>query len=568
MLLFFRILSSVLIICSALNPTITLACSVSRDYVRPSNFELAQLSQLIAVVTPIRQKRVEDDRLETTYQVDRVYKGNVSGTLKLTGWSRLGKTEKSDPDDIVSAHPEAYAGPCNRTTFSKRNQYLFFLSKDNEGNVRLAGPAFSRESEDYYGEESLWAKTVRYYLEVQKKYEPMQQLMVLSEKYNSLISKDMSSHERALALDIADHLRSRSPYKPTQYLLDSYYALENGDELPFAVRSPEADKEGSQADLLTALVSGPQQDKRFDIGQQKAFILWSLVNGDHPTAMPLFFNLANQQNQRGNILGAVLSFYSKHDNYRAAVGIANRNAFRVLNTSPKREVDEFLRGVYGMNRVYTDYKKKKWQGDEYAKKWWPEFALAIDANRRFRFGQEGYGAEDEAALIEIQNYRERPEVTLNLANGYENEEVIEWAKSEISSFITANDEDIDDDILDLPVQVLLLNYRSYESDSQKLIDSFFCENEGVRYKIISQLGLVQNYSSEDLLFRIARHDGLSGHEPSYVIQTMAMFVAESRKEFLRNLGWGFSDVDELMVAFIKGEEIKEDDKDRQPLVCN
>jgi len=51
-----------------------------------------------------------------------------------------------------------------------------------------------------------------------------------------------------------------------------------------------------------------------------------------------------------------------------------------------------------------------------------------------------------------------------------------------------------------------------------------------------------------------------------VIQTRATFVAESRKEFLRNSGWGFSDVDALMVAFIKGKEIKEDDKDRQPFV--
>jgi len=58
----------------------------------------------------------------------------------------------------------------------------------------------------------------------------------------------------------------------------------------------------------------------------------------------------------------------------------------------------------------------------------------------------------------------------------------------------------------------------------------------------------------------------TGHEPPYVIQTRATFVAESRKEFLRNSGWGFSDVDALMVAFIKGKEIKEDDKDRQPFV--
>ena len=127
--------------------------------------------------------------------------------------------------DLSSAHPQAYGGPCNRVTFKKGRKYAFFLSYDDDGDLSLLGFPFSRVSEDYYGDESLWGRTIQYYLEVQTLDDRMQELEVLKEKYEMLTATELELRDNKLAADIADHLMSRSPYKPTEYLLWNHTVL-------------------------------------------------------------------------------------------------------------------------------------------------------------------------------------------------------------------------------------------------------------------------------------------------------------------------------------------------------
>ena len=557
-------------------PSAAFACSVSRDYVRPSNYELVELADVIAIVTPIRQKRVGDGDREVTFRVDRALKGNVGSTFKNVGWVNIGKGDPSDPNDISLPHPEVFAGPCNRITFRKGQQYIFFLKSGAEGKLTTLGYPFSRISEDYYGENSLWAEAIDYYLEVQSENDPMAALEVLQQRYNSLMASNPSERDQKLATDIADHLMSRSPFKPTEYLLQSYYALDENKELPFSVRSPQADKEQSDAQRLTDLLYGSSTPEEFGRNEQMQFILWALVNGDHPSAMELFDGLSKENNQNGAVLGTIIRFFSKHGRYRDAVNVANNNAFRVMSTSPRRDVEEFLRGVNLMHYYEGDYLREKWKEDAYAKAWWPEFALAINESFRNRFGGDRrYSFGEEAELLRPENYRSRPLVTLALADAYD-DAVINWAKSEIDRFIALDSDEIDNYFLDLPVLVLLHNYRSYKKETIEPVDEYFCADEDVRYKIISLTGLAQNYYTEDLLYRIAQYDGLEGYEPTYLKQAMILFVAERQKRFLEG-GRGFFGgygmrmygmrMDELLIPYMNGEKIEEDDEDRKPIVC-
>lgn len=566
--IFRQIILGLLFLCA---PSVTLACSVGRDYVRPSNYELVELADVIAVVTPVRQRRVGDGDREVTFRVDQSLKGSVGATFKNVGWVNIGKVDPSDPGDISAPHPEAFAGPCNRTTFKKEQQYIFFLKNDAEGKLTRLGYPFSRISEDYYGENSLWAEVIDYYLKVQSDNNPMAALDVLQQRFNSLMGSNPSERHQKLATDIADHLMSRSPYKPTEYLLQSYYALDEGKPLPFSVRSPQADKEQSDAQRLTDLLYGSATPEEFGRKAQMQFILWALVNGDHSGAMELFDGLSNEINQNGAVLGSVIRFFAKHDRYRDAVSAANNNAFRVMSTSSRRDVDEFLRGVNWMHYYEGDYSREKWKEDAFIKAWWPEFALAINESFMKRFGGDRkYRFNEEADLLRPENYRSRPLVALTLAEAYD-EEVVDWAKSEIERFISLDSDEVDNDFLDLPVMVLLHNYRSYKKETIEPVDKYFCENKDVRYKIISLTGLVQNYHTEDLLYRIAQYDGLDGHEPTYLKQTMILFVAEKQKRFLEGElglfgGYGMR-MDELLVPYMNGEKIDEEDEDRMPMTC-
>lgn len=544
------------------------ACSMSEGFVRPSNFELIQMTDAIVIASAISASKNKNSGSTVRFKVIEDVKGDTGKTV-YDNWGHLGETVQSDPMELAAAHPDAYAGPCNRMTYAKGHEYVLFLQRQEDGKYLVSGSAFSRINEDYFGPDSLWMKIINYYLDVQESFEPMEQLYVLRSRFEELISDERSISEEKLAIDILNHLMSRSPYKPTEYLVQTYLALEEGRELPFAVRSPEADKEGSDAEKLTELVFGPRYDSTFDIEEQKHFILWSLVNGDHPDALSLFERLVTGPVVNGAIIGASARFLSKHGQYRRAINLANAHAFRVMNSGSRRETRHFLRGALRLRFDENSLWAERWQSDSYAQKWWPEFAMAVDASQRARFGEDaGYSFGGAAAALRPKDYRDRPDVARMLADTYD-KDVVNWAESEVQAYIDS-DEELDSDLLDLPVEILLLKYRSSIPKSVERIEKFFCADKQVRYTIISRVGLIQNYNTEDLLFRIARYEGLSGHEPMYVTQTIAMFLGGSTREFLLGNGWGFSEAEDLLKAFIKDEPIEideRDEKDRRPIVC-
>ncbi len=559
--IFNKIVGTVFGICFMLTQS-SLACSVSPDFVRPSNFVLVQLADAIVIAKPLSQKRIGRYDHQVNMTLESVLKGEIRNKFKVSNL-RLGKPIPSIPNDISSANPEAYSGPCARNTLKRGGSYVLFLKQREGGGWRTMPYAFSRDAEDYFGQDSLWIQTIKYYLAVQESYSPMEQLEVLDDKLLALVETKRTPNDQKLAVDIADHLASRSPYKPTQYLRDTYEALVNNRELPFAVRGPTVDKEGVTADAVTALVFGPRGDDDFNVDQQKQFVLWALVNGDHPDAMPLFERLSLEKNQSGPLIGVTVRFFAKHGRYHDAIDIANANAFRIMNNAPIEEVRQFLRGVLSLDDAISTNDKERWEDDEYARDWWPEFALALNSNLRARFGNGyTYTMRKEAQYLRPKNYREKPNVAMELVRSYD-DDVVEWAKQEIQKLQAAGEKGYKDSY-SLPIKILLQDYRP---DNGDFVQSLICAGGDKRYLVLKYLGLQHTHYTVDLAAQIAVME-LNDDEKETLMKSLSMFAAEERKTYLQKRGWGSDDALELIISISHESDIDLADFRVQPLKCH
>ncbi len=533
------------------------ACSVF-NYVKLTNYELVQMTDEVVIATAESSFWNFSDGV--VFQVDKILKGTVPQKLTIKH-AVLGNPDPSNSNDISEPHPEAYAGPCNRMSFKEGHQYVLFLNRTKEGGFVNGGYPFSRINEDYFGENSLWIKTIKYYLQIQKAYSPMKQLDILKAKHDELLAGDITTDNQKLAADIVDHLSSRSPYKPTEYLINSYEALDEKQDIQFAVRNPDADKEKSHAQVLTDMLFDIKSNEAFDINEQKKFIMWSLVNGDHPKALTFFEELAQDPLQTGAVLGAIVKYYSKNNKQRQAIEIANKHAFRIMNNAPKAEVDQFLRGIMAVN----SFEKGGWGNNELMKSWWPEFAVTLNAILRNRFGADHtYSFDEEYEYLRPKSYRDRPDITLGLVRSYD-EKVVKWAENEVQRLLKQKVEAFEK-LYRLPIGVLLEDYRSDETEK---IDNLFCESKTSRYAIIKYLGLHKDIYVEELALRISAYD-LSDEEKDTLLKSLSIFSGDAHKSHLSEKGSWLEDDDafDLMSALLKGETIDLKKEGLQPIKCN
>jgi len=86
-------------------------------------------------------------------------------TLRGLGLATVrGGTELSNPFEFQQAHPNAYAGACNRYLFPLGTTALFFLRIDQEGQwAAAADGAFTRWAEDVPDAQAPWVQLVRLY---------------------------------------------------------------------------------------------------------------------------------------------------------------------------------------------------------------------------------------------------------------------------------------------------------------------------------------------------------------------------------------------------------------------
>ncbi len=557
------------------------ACKMASNYYQPTNFDLVQLVDAIVVATPQTQKEVGDDEYELTFSVDQVFKGDLGPVFTdKGGWvsANLGETIPSDPGDLEYAHPESYHGSCIRQMFEKGRPYVLFLSKADDGTYYRPLFAWTRVAEDYYGEDSLWVKTIRYYMDVQKEPDPIKQMGILKKKYQELTRKqEMNDHEAELAVDIRSYLSGVSSYKPTQYLLEEFESLEDKRSNIFSIVEQEGKLDSYlenkrerreakiKADRLAAGLPEEEDDpfgwdeeepKVDDPDDSRVLVLEALTEGEHPDAMSFFDELLKKEGKKVRFLSVIARYYAQNGRYRDALELLRDRAFVILNAANHQDAWEFYNAALIIRTDPDDWEKEIWLDDKEVREWWPDFAYSMYSTlvrrqeRNFiRAIPKPSSIETELKELRPKDYRSRPDIAVLLANFYK-DPVVDWAKMEIEAYIARPSESDDDsrsDILSLPALVFLQGYGWSGSKSEYFVhlQRYFCSNKDVRAALLQQLGAMKDIWGREIVYYFTSYKDYSVSEKELLVGSLISLAARER---WFDQAW--------LSSYIKGEPLK------------
>jgi hypothetical protein len=517
-----------LLLMAAGRPVPARACSLTGDYVRPSNFELVQIADAITVATP--ESAVGGGAFrQLSLRTGAKVKGTPPERVRLF-MGGLGNTIPSDLTDLSRSHPEGHAGPCNRTTFARGGRYLLFLEHGPDGEWKLLDYPFSRVNEDYAGENNSWMRAVRRYHRLQQSLAPMDQLKALArmaETGRDTHGGTLSPGERA---DIVDHLRSISPWKPTAHLLDLYERIERGQPLPFGTR-PHADNgEAGNIDAVVAAALGePAKEPPQGAEGERLMVLSALATGDHPVALPLIQRLWSAPATGAQARGLILRYLAKNRQYGRAYQWIETRLMAELPLLRAADAVALLTAVAEVQRGEPyEEGKERWRSDPRAAATWPKLALALYWYQVRTIGEErALHFGDAIAAIPITDYRAQEALTLALAADYD-EKVGLWALAELArppppeEAGTADDEEEQDEVEKgpelLPLRILA---SAWSEESEPHLADAFCRGGNRRRLAIVALGRWGDTLYEPLLARMAATPGLSDKEKSWLFRAAA-----------------------------------------------
>ncbi|MCB1591819.1 MAG: hypothetical protein KDI90_05145 [Alphaproteobacteria bacterium] len=562
------------------------ACRMTNDYDKPTNFDLVHLVDAIVVATPQSQKNVGKDPefpdYEVTFSINQVIKGDIGPVFtSQTGFGSASipaLSDPSDPDDLHYAHPESYSGPCIRQSFDVGRSYVLFLSKADDGTYYRPLYAWARVAEDYYGEDSLWMTTIRYYLDVQKQ-EPdrLKQMDILRKKYEELVAKkEMTDYEAELAQDIFYHLGNVSEYKPTAYLLEEYQALEEGRSNRFAIaeraekidayltRKAEREAAKIKAERLVAGLPEKEEDpfgwdedepEEYDPDDDKVRVIEDLMGGEHPGVMPFFDEVMKKEGHKLKFLNVIAEFYSRNGRYHEALELFRNRAFVVLNTADYWEAWQFFRSALWINHDPNDPDKEKWADDAEVKVWWPEFAYSMYSTLSLRqeliqrqffpvpVAPDPDAIKSELNVLRPQDYRSRPDLAVLLAELYQ-DPVTDWAEREIESYVSDPAVKRDPNFLALPVLVFFQSHF-YAPEYHVQFKRYFCSGKEVRAEMLKQLGQVRGIFGQKFVYYFTSYKDYSDEERGLLISSLISLAA---REYWFETEW--------VASYIQGEPLK------------
>ncbi len=392
-------------------PTASRACSVGEGFIGASNFELVQMASAIVVAVAERQTSGRDVIPQVQFRTETVLKGSPPRRF-YSFIGGLGRPGPSDNEDLSYPHPDASSGACNRHTFARGGRYLIFLQRDSDGYWAVLGMPFSRVSEDYSGETDNWIRSVRRYLDLQRRLSSIEQLAALTRMAETGQDGDgrpLRAGERA---DIVAHLGWISPWKPTPWLVDLYERLERGEPLPFAPparpdnleegydraaaellgeQPQEGSAESAAAEALRAVVeagSSAPEPTAPSTDPLRVRILQSLVQGNHPEALPLFERLWAAPETSRAYRGLLLRYFARNGHYPRAYSWIETSLLAELRSLPRREAQALLWAVAEVQRGDSwDEGQEGWRSDAHAAATWPALSRTIHRYQVATFGE-------------------------------------------------------------------------------------------------------------------------------------------------------------------------------------
>ena len=531
------------------------ACSVVETYIRPSNFELVQIADAIVVARAEHEVRDDSGEGSVSFQVETSVKGEAPARVILP-FASIGKPVPRDLSDLSGSNPEGHMGPCNRTTFARGARYLLFLERGEDGGWQQLSFPFSRVNEDFAGEDNAWMRAVRRYLRLQQSRPSMEQLAALTQMAETGLDDEDRPLADAERADIADHLRSISPWKPTAHLLDLYARLERGDAV--TPRPDEANGEAGNLDEVASLLLGEPRTVSPQ-GPQRArrMILAALAEGDHPDAMPLFEALSARADLDVDQRGFMLRYLARNGQYsRAYQWIEHRLLPELARLSP-RDAERLLAHVGDVQTGdhYSDG-KERWRQDPHAVAKWPEHAFALYRYAAATVGKDRIGGWLSAPLsdIPVSDYRARPELTIALAGAFD-EGAERWATEELSHPQVPRDPDtaalVPEQHRDtLPLRVLA---AAWSSERITALKRAFCDGGERRYLTLRALGQEGDELYESLLAEMAGTPSLSEEEQGWLLRAAIGFQARRFSDTVQPSWMGGESSDWLVTKLARGQ---------------
>jgi hypothetical protein len=494
-------------------------------------------SDAVVVARAVRKERIDNYSDRIFFKVEQILKGAPPNEV-MDPNARFGKPMPSDPNNILSANPEAFRGMCNRYTYRRGDRYVLMLHKDDERGFIVSGNAFSRINEDDFGPGSIWRKAIHTYLEIQQNPDRLAQLTEMKRLVQNGISDDATEFEKQLGADALNHLLNIHPDKPTEWLLHRY---EDPDFVMRGINALTVGTPEEDAENLTSLVFGegpPPED-------EKTAILRALSEGEHPAAEPLFRSILEDASPEPTRLGAALSFFIRRGEYGTAKQAFGEHVLWVSAVTGPGSGPGFWGAIWPAIG-YSDNLKVETQFAE----WWKRQTLASCFLRSDPFDCS-YDWDAAAALLDAP----RRNQTLILA-GASSPKVVAWAEEELDRLAAEGIETFKDD-WDFPMKVLLAAYRG---DKPKRIHELACGSKSMREGLADLIGKVPTLYTERLLremMSIEQHE----HVREQLLESAVLIAAHD----IKTSRWGDAD---LVYAYARSDgKLAMEKDDERHLPC-
>jgi len=192
------------------------ACSPTRTYLPPTNYELVATTPRIVIAKAVRAivpTTKDDDDYQIELDVTSVLKGpGKVGERVFVRGSTMRYLGASKKDDFSRARKGAYAGSCTAWDYKLDKHYLVFLTEWN-GQWHTRGEPFTRVNEEVDPKHDPWTIAVTTYAKIAA----MPKLDDREQAFDELVARGAkpgaTPTDKAIASDITWHLATPSPYK-------------------------------------------------------------------------------------------------------------------------------------------------------------------------------------------------------------------------------------------------------------------------------------------------------------------------------------------------------------------
>jgi hypothetical protein len=405
--------------------------------------------------------------------------------------------------------------------FVEGAHYVLFLDRFADGRWGRLDPPLLKSVEDLYVDDTRWIPTIKKYLAIQARFGPMEQLAELERLLTEKQAARSNPQRKAEVRDIADHLQSPTPYKPTPYLLDLYE------------RQTHA----------------------------RPFLLRQLALGRHQDATPLFESLLADPVLPPETLGITIRFFASQGDRRRALDIAEA---RVLTKLAELSGDDVAHLHYELAMAMEGAGfdgTEDWRSDPSLAERWPRLSFLLT---RFVNNAQGPGYLSNRYAVDYigNDFRRWPEATLQaaMANSLS---VEEWAIAELMGPVTRQTSP-EEDPARLPIRALV---RGSGEERDAAVLKVFCQGGTRRMMLIDALAESADDSSDPpIVERMLSTPELTEDERKALLDAMIELDGRARslrRRYEDRLGThGPSDWRIFLEVAIRGERFTV-----EPIVC-